>query len=186
MTGLIGRNLTGLNGTLTIASGPIVITKQGSISETVTGFGDLSPEIALSWNKGFNNWTIYGTGNIPVGAYSPTSLANLGIGHGAIDGGGGYTYFNPQTGREFSAVTGLTYNLVNPSTNYQSGIDWHLEWAASQLLSKQIYVGVAGFFYEQLSPDSGSGDHVGAFMSGSWGLAPRSGSLSRPDRCRRT
>src|SRR5215472_18884435 len=25
-------------------------------------------------------------------------LSNLGIGHGAIDAGGGYTYFDPQTG----------------------------------------------------------------------------------------
>jgi hypothetical protein len=42
------------------------------------------------------------TGDIPVGAYDPKRLANLGIGHGAIDGGAGYTYFNPQTGHEFS------------------------------------------------------------------------------------
>ena len=116
MTGLIGRNLTGLDGTLTIASGPFAIARQGSLSGSVAGLGDLSPEIALSWNKDVNNWMVYGTGNIRVGAYSPTSLANLGIGHGAVDAGGGYTYFNPQTGKEFSAVTGLTYNLVNPST----------------------------------------------------------------------
>ena len=72
-----------------------------------------------------------GAGDIPVGDYSSTNLANIGIGHGAVDGGGGYTYFNPQTGHEISAVTGFTYNLVNPSTNYQNGIDWHLDWGAS-------------------------------------------------------
>ena len=53
----------------------------------------------------------YATGNIPIGAYDPNRLANLGIGHAAIDGGAGYTYFNPQTGHEFSAVGGLTYNF---------------------------------------------------------------------------
>jgi hypothetical protein len=37
--------------------------------------------------------------------------ANIGLGHGAIDAGGGYTYFNQQNGREFSAVTGFTYNF---------------------------------------------------------------------------
>jgi hypothetical protein len=31
----------------------------------------------------------YLTGDIPVGAYDPTRLSNLGIGHAAIDGGGG-------------------------------------------------------------------------------------------------
>jgi len=30
---------------------------------------------------------IYGTGDIPVGDYDQNRLANLGLGHGAIDGG---------------------------------------------------------------------------------------------------
>ena len=50
-------------------------------------------------------------GDIPVGNYNSSNLANLGIGHGAADGGAGYTYFDPQAGHEFSVVTGLTYNL---------------------------------------------------------------------------
>jgi len=33
----------------------------------------------------------YVMGNIPVGAYEAGRLANLGIGHGSIDSGGGYT-----------------------------------------------------------------------------------------------
>ena len=56
----------------------------------------------------------YITGDMPVGSYNRRSLANLGIGHGAIDAGGGYTYFNPQTGHEFSGVLGFTYNLHEP------------------------------------------------------------------------
>jgi hypothetical protein len=35
---------------------------------------------------------VYGTGDIPVGDYDKTRLANLGLGHGAIDGGVGYAY----------------------------------------------------------------------------------------------
>ena len=62
-------------------------------------------------------------------------LANLGIGHGAADGGAGYTYFDPKTGHEFSVVTGLTYNLLNPSTGYQNGVDWHVDWGASQFVT---------------------------------------------------
>ena len=75
-----------------------------------------------------------------------TRLANLGIGHGAADGGVGYTYLNPAKGQEFSAVAGLTYNLENLSTNYQNGVDFHLDWAASQFLSKQVFVGPVGYF----------------------------------------
>jgi hypothetical protein len=59
----------------------------------------------------------YVTGDIPVGDYDPIRLANLGIGHGAIDSGNSYTYFNPATGYEFSGVAGFTHNslhLANP------------------------------------------------------------------------
>ena len=65
----------------------------------------------------------YVTGDLPVGDYNSASLANIGIGHGAVDSGGGYTYFDPQSGHELSAVLGFTYNLLNPSTQYQNGVD---------------------------------------------------------------
>src|SRR5262249_41444887 len=64
-------------------------------------------------------------------------LSNIGIGHGAIDAGFGYTYLNPQTGHEFSGVLGFTYNFENQSTQYQNGVDMHFDWAASQFLTKQ-------------------------------------------------
>jgi hypothetical protein len=171
----VGDNSTELNGNLTLASGPFAIMRQGSISQTTTGFGDLYPLAIMRWNSGVNNWMVYGTGDIPVGDYSASNLANIGIGHGAVDAGGGYTYFNPQTGHEFSAVSGLTYNLINPSTNYQNGVDWHLDWGASQFLTKQVFVGAVGYFFEQISPDSGSGDRVGAFESGVIGIGPQVG-----------
>ena len=90
-----------------------------------------------------------------AGLYDSSRLANLGIGHGAADAGVGYTYFDPKTGHEFSVVTGLTYNLVNPSTGYQNGIDWHVDWGASQFLTKTLQVGAVGYFYNQLTADKG-------------------------------
>ncbi|MGC1353307.1 MAG: transporter [Xanthobacteraceae bacterium] len=173
--GIVGVNSTALDGTLTLASGPFVIARQGSISQTATGVGDLYPVTSLRWNSGVNNWMVYGTGDIPVGQYSPANLANFGIGHGAADLGGGYSYFDPKLGHEFSAVTGFTYNLINPSTNYQNGIDWHLDWGASQFVSKQVFFGAVGYFYEQVTPDGGSGDHVGSFESGVIGVGPQMG-----------
>ena len=60
------------------------------------------------------------TGDIPVGAYNSMRLANFGIGHGAIDGGGGYTYLNPATGHEFSGVGGFTYNFKIPLRGFRA------------------------------------------------------------------
>ena len=40
-----------------------------------------------------------------------------------------FANFNPQTGDELTAVLGFTYNFVNQSTQYQNGVDMHLDWA---------------------------------------------------------
>ena len=95
------------------------------------------------------------------------------LSHGAVDAGVGYTYFDQKTGHEFSAVTGLTYNFINPSTNYQNGVDWHLDWAASQFLSQQFSLGVVGYIYKEIGCDSGSGDRVGCFQSQVFGVGPQ-------------
>jgi hypothetical protein len=131
--------------------------------------------LTLKWNNGVNNWMTYLTGDIPVGAYDPNRLSNIGLGHGAIDGGGGYTYLNPVTGHEFSAVAGFTYNFKNPDTQYQSGIDFHLDWGASQFLSKQFFVGLVGYVYQQVTPDSGQHPILGPFESRVIGIGPQVG-----------
>ncbi|MDF7807467.1 transporter [Pontiellaceae bacterium B12219] len=136
--------------------GNISISGGGSASrsDSVTGFTDLYPIASIAWTDGNNNWMNYITGDIPVGDYDSSSLANLGIGHGAVDLGGGYTYFDPVKGHELSAVVGFTYNFENDDTDYQNGIDAHLDWAVSQFLNDHWQVGVAGYVYGQLSGDS--------------------------------
>jgi hypothetical protein len=153
VTGLFGRANTGIDGTLTTVLGPLVTTRTGSIGDSLTSVGDLYPQATLKWNAGVHNFMTYLTGDIPVGAYDPARLSNLGIGHAAIDGGGGYTYFNPATGHEFSAVAGFTYNFKNQDTQYQSGIDFHVDWGMSQFLSKQVFVGLVGYGYQQITDD---------------------------------
>ena len=103
------------------------------------------PLATLRWNNGVHNYMTYMTGDIPVGAYDSTRMSNIGIGHGAIDAGAGYTYLNPQTGHEFSGVLGFTYNFANQSTQYQNGVDMHLEVGASKYVTENLLLGVAGF-----------------------------------------
>jgi hypothetical protein len=172
---ILGSTSADVNGTIAASLPPFGVMRTGSIGDTVTGFGDLYPQASLKWNAGVNNFMTYITGDIPVGNYSSTSLANLGLGHGAIDAGGGYTYFNPATGHEFSAVTGLTYNFTNPVTNYQSGVDWHLDWGASQFVSKQVHIGLVGYVYQQLTADSGQAPILGDFKSRVLGVGPQIG-----------
>ncbi len=143
--------------------------------ETVDGATDLYPVLSLAWNRGVDNWMTYVTGDIAVGSYDSQRLSNIGIGHAAIDAGGAYTYLNEQTGREFSAVAGVTYNWENEDTQYKNGIDSHLDWAASQFLSANWELGVAGYVYYQLSGDSGAGARLGPFKSRIAAIGPEIG-----------
>ncbi len=177
VTGLFGRSSASVDGTLTVALGPLFATRTGFLGDSITSVGDLYPQATLKWNAGAHNFMTYVTGDIPVGAYDSTRLANLGIGHAAIDGGGGYTYFNPATGHEFSAVAGLTYNFKNRHTNYQNGIDFHVDWAASRFLSKQVFVGLVGYGYQQITDDFGAHPILGGFRSRVLGLGPQIGYL---------
>ncbi|HEY1270413.1 MAG TPA: transporter, partial [Terriglobales bacterium] len=174
-----GANSTSLAGTLTgtvtTPAGTFPFSRSDSISSSILGFGDLYPQFALKWNAGVHNFMTYVTGDVPVGAYDSARLANLGIGHWAIDAGGGYTYFDPKTGREASAVLGFTYNFINPATQYQNGVDMHLDWGASQFLTKQWQVGLVGYLFQEIGCDSGSGDRVGCFRSRVAGVGPQVG-----------
>src|SRR5215475_14595772 len=50
-----------LNGTL----GPLPFSRFDSISQSVTGFGDLYPLATLRWNQGVNNFLVYAVADLP-------------------------------------------------------------------------------------------------------------------------
>jgi hypothetical protein len=180
LLGAYGNNSTSLAASLTgTATGPggatSAFSRFDTINSSLTAFGDVLPMFALKWNSGVNNFMTYVTGDLPAGAYDSMRLANIGLGHWAIDAGGGYTYFDQKTGHEFSAVLGFTYNFINPATQYQNGVDMHLDWGASQFLTKQWQVGLVGYLYQEIGCDSGSGDRVGCFQSRVAGVGPQVG-----------
>jgi len=169
---LYGKNATSVSATF---SGPGGNTLSGSRSDEIFGFGDLYPTFSLKWNKDVNNFMAYATTGIPIGAYQPSRLSALGLGHWAIDEGIAYTYLNEKRGMEGSVVVGLTYNFINPYTQYQSGTDAHLDWAISPYLNDKFHIGAVGYFYNQISGDSGAGARVGNFESRVAGIGPQIG-----------
>jgi len=144
-------------------------------TDTVSGGSDIYGLGTLKWHDDNNNYLAYTMFGAPTGAYELGRLANLSTNHWAIDAGGGYTYLDATKGHEFSIVGGFTYHFENPDTDYKNGIDSHIDWAASQFLNEQTHVGVVGYFYQQLSGDSGSGATLGSFKSRIAGIGPQIG-----------
>lgn len=174
LLGIAGHNEASAALSLT---GPLGNTIALSRTQGLTSYGDVIPQIALKWNQGVNNVMVYGTGLVPIGDYDPNRLANLGIGHGAIDFGGGYTYFNPGTGNEFSAVAGMTYNFKNTYTQYQNGVDFHVDGGASHFFNKQFQLGVVGYYLQQVTDDFGAPPALGGFRTRIAGFGPQIGFL---------
>ena len=170
--GAPGNVDVGIDATLT---GPRGNTISGHASDNRWTATDLFYQGTLKWNQGVHNEMVYVTGNIPSGTYDSTRLANLSFGFVAVDAGAGYTYLDPKTGHEFSIVGGFTYSFENTSLQYQNGIDFHVEWAASQFVSKNVLVGLGGYYFQQLTGDSGAGAKLGEFKGRVLGIGPQIG-----------
>jgi hypothetical protein len=170
MAAAVARSEASVDATIT---GPRGRTFSGGLDDTLKGASDLYLLGTLKWNHGVHNFMAYSMGNIPIGAYDPNRLVNLGLGHASLDAGGGYTYFDKVN--EFSAVAGMTYNWENTDIDYQNGIDAHLDLSASHFVTGQTHVGAVGYFYNQVTGDSGSGATQGSFKSRVAGLGPQVG-----------
>jgi hypothetical protein len=170
--GAAGRNEASAALSLT---GPLGNTIALSRTQDLTSFGDVIPSATLKWNFGTSNLMVYGMGDVPIGDYDPARLANLGIGHAAVDFGGGYTYFDPKSGNEFSWVAGLTYNFKNPDTQYQNGMDFHVDWGASHFFDNKLQLGLVGYYFQQVTDDFGAPASLDGFRSRVAGIGPQIG-----------
>ena len=167
----MGREQTSTSAQLAAPGGASISASQ---NESLVALGDFSPMASLKWTAGPHNFMGYVTANVPTGYYSPTNIASLGLGHWAIDQGLAYTFLGT-SGFEASITAGVTANFMNPSTQYLSGADGHVDLGISYSAKSAGYVGLVGYAYRQLSGDSGPGARLGPFESQVFGAGPQAG-----------
>jgi hypothetical protein len=144
-------------------SGPLGGSISGRIQDDETAFGDPVVGAALGWHEGNWHWNIGTLLNIPVGFWERGNLANIGFNRWAVDLTGAVTYLDMKTGLELSGAAGFTFNGENSDTDYKTGTEFHLEAAAVQNLSKSFGIGINGYYYDQVTGDSGEGARLGSF-----------------------
>ena len=72
-------------------------------------------------------------------------------------------------------MVGLTYNFENDDTDYRNGVDGHLDWGGFAVHLGATHLGLVGYFYHQLSGDSGAGAVLGDYKSRTNGIGPQVG-----------
>jgi len=97
---------------------------------------------------------------------------NLGRNYWGFDTTAASTYFNADIGTEVSIAPGILANTRNDDTNYKTGTEFHLDFMVNQFLFESFAIGVRGYFYRQLTGDSGSGAVLGDFKGEAVGIGP--------------
>jgi len=111
----------------------------------------------------------------PTGSYKYGRYINTGKNYWTVEPTLGIVYFGQENGREASLFMGASFNQENDATNYKSGTQIHFDGTLAQhfpWLGGISGVGVSGYWYKQVSDDSGSGATLGAFRAESAGVGP--------------
>ena len=145
----------------------------GSEEGSYTGVSDLViTPISLGWHLGQFHLMAFGNVYAPVGSYNPNRRLNTGLNRVAIEPNLAVTWLQPQYGQEVSISMGYTVNFQNPATQYTTGNEFHLEYFLGQHLPKGFALGLAGYIYQQVTADHGSGATLGAFHGQTIALGP--------------
>lgn len=151
--------------------------RTGFRHDSEDGIGDvlllpvmLSTSLADDW---YSEWRlgIYA----PTGRYEVGRLANPGRNYWTFSPSASVVYLQPMTGQEFVVSAGIDVNTENAETHYRSGVQGHLESTLIQhvmLLGGFTGIGLTGYWYRQLSADSGDGARFGDFKGMAAGVGP--------------
>lgn len=129
------------------------------------GFGDTNLQFQLGWDGESFSHTFYLLGEIPTGRYHTGFYPIIGLNRQSVDIGWAFTYFDKDSKLQFNGAVGFMASQENFAAQYQTGNEFHAEWAIGYMLDKELEIGVAGYDYRQLTGDSGPGAILGPFES---------------------
>ena len=144
-----------------------------SVDEDRTAIGDPGfIPASIFWNFGNLHINAYETITAPIGSYDKDRDVDSGLNYWSFDTTLAATYLHPEEGYEISAAIGHIYNTENDDTNYKTGQEFHLDYMLNQFLSETFAVGLQGFYYKQITGDSGRGALLGDFKGEAAGIGP--------------
>ena len=138
-----------------------------------TGLGDLAlTPVMLGWHRENIHTLFLLDVYLPTGSYDAEDLATTGMNRLALEPMFNITHFNPESGFEASAAMGLVFNSRNDDTDYDSGDEFHLDFTFAKWLDNGWTLGASGYWFRQISGDSGAPEILGTNKGEVFGLGP--------------
>jgi hypothetical protein len=144
--------------------------------DAANGFGDIEMfPLMLGWKDGDLKWQGQFAVYAPSGSCKKGDLANIGRNYWTFEPSGAVSYLSSRFGLEVTAFAGFDFNTMNDATDYRTGNQFHLDGAIAEhlpLFGGFVGAGVNGYFYQQITGDSGSGAKLGGFEGMTAGIGP--------------
>ena len=153
LLGVGGRNWASIDATLT---GPRGNEISGTKSQALTSVGDLFPQATLKWNQGVNNYMIYGIGRHPGRRLQFRPPRQSGSRSRRDRWRPGLHLSQPRQPARIFGGGRDELQLHQSLDQYQNGLDAHLDTGASYFLTKQLNVGLVGYYFQQITGDHGA------------------------------
>lgn len=150
----------------------------GPLGNTVTertagwGLGDTILQLQLGWDKDDFSHSFHILGVIPTGRYQPGFYPLTGFNRPSLDIEWAFTWFEKNSKLQFNGAIGFMASLENDETHYQTGDEFHAEWAIGYKFDSGLIIGVNGYDYRQIVGDSGPGALLGSFIGTEDAIGP--------------
>ncbi|MCJ8158087.1 transporter [Sphingomonas sp. LaA6.9] len=154
----VGAPIVDVNAVIT---GPRGNQFQISAHDSALVVADPIATMALGWKTGKVSLQTGATLNIPIGRYREDQLANLAFHRWVLDTSFAASWIDPKAGWDVSGKLGFTFNGRNDFTDYDTGNEFHAEASVEKTFSPVFSAGLQGFYYKQISGDTGSGARLG-------------------------
>ncbi len=142
--------------------------------------GDPAIDMQIGWHKddflGYKGLSLdYKPGLLvitPWGKYERSEVLNTGKYRWHIQPNFSYTLLHEPTGIELSQRIMYGFSIQNDRTKYKSGQEFHFDWVLGKRFGDGWQAGLFGYWYRQVTGDSGRGATLGDFKGKAWGIGP--------------
>ncbi|KRC19903.1 transporter [Acidovorax sp. Root219] len=146
--------------------------RAGGASDSRTGLGDVTVGAGVAWHHSAQLHSVLGLDAVlPTGAYDRTRQANIGHNYLSVQPLGVLTFTDP-AGFNGDVKATLNFNRTNSDTDYRSGRELIVDYAAGWGLGNGWVLGVGGYLYRQWSDDKVGGVALAGSRGRSQSIGP--------------